>query len=143
MNEKEILDQRDKHLVFLAASVGSGCRPCTKYHVNQSLGEGFSEDEIKKVLTLAISVRDTATRKFEAFAFNGFSEADTKTETLVNADRSEIIICLAASYCINCNPVFQRYLTLARKTGIGEEAISEILRFSGAVSEKARSLLVV
>jgi AhpD family alkylhydroperoxidase len=143
MNEKEILDQRDKHLVFLAASVGSGCRPCTKYHVTKSLEDGFSEAEIKKVLSLAITVRDTATRKFETFAFNNFAEADSVTETSVNADRSEIIICLAASYCMNCNPVFQKYLTLGRKSGISEDAINEILRFSGAISEKARSLLVV
>lgn len=143
MDKIEFLDRRDTHLVFLAASVGSGCRPCTKYHVTKSLEDGFSDEEIIKILSLAIAVRDTATRKLESYALNNFTESDSGSETIVNTDKSEIIICLASSYCINCNTLFQKYLTIARKIGISEEAISEILRISVVISDKARSLLAL
>jgi AhpD family alkylhydroperoxidase len=142
MKEKEILDQREKHIVFIGASIGSGCRPCTKYHVTKSLEDGFTDDEIHKILSLAISVRDMATRNMKSFAMNKFPEAESGLEIQESLNRNDILVGLAASYCINFHPGFSKYKSFAQKNGINDEELSEILKISGAVSDKARSLLI-
>jgi AhpD family alkylhydroperoxidase len=142
MKEKEILDERDKHLVFLGASIGSGCRPCTKYHVVKSLEAGFTDNEISKIITMAISVRDLATRNLESFVINKFPEAEPRLGIKENLSRDEIIVDLAVSYTVNFHPGFLEYKKLAQKSGLNEEQLSEILKFSLAVSDKARSLLM-
>lgn len=142
MKEKEILEEHDKHLVFLGASIGSGCRPCTKYHVMKSLEAGFTAIEIDKIISMATSVRDMATRNLESFVANNFPEAEPEPEIKENLDRNEILVDLAASFTVNFHQGFLKYKTLAQKAGLSEEVISEILKYSRAVSDKARSLLV-
>jgi AhpD family alkylhydroperoxidase len=142
MKAKEILDERTKHLVFIGASVGSGCRPCTKYHVNKSLESRFTMDEIDKIISQAISVRDMATRNLESFVKNKFPEVESVPGIDENTERSDILVGIATSYAVNFHPGFLKYKSLAQKTGITDEELTEILRISAAVSEKARSLLI-
>ena len=77
MKEEDILNKKEKTVILLAASIASGCQPCTKYHIERSLESGFTEEEIRKIVVLAISVRDKATRYMEFFAHN--KEAETGT----------------------------------------------------------------
>lgn len=142
MKEKEILDQHDKHLVFLGASIGSGCRPCTKYHYMKSLEAGFTENNINRFISMAISVRDIATRNLESFVINKFPETEPESGIQKNLNRDEILVGLATSYTANFHPGFLIYKNMAQKSGLNKEQLSEILKFSQAVSDKARSILI-
>jgi len=142
MKEKDILNQHDKHLVFLGASIASGCWPCTKYHVMRSLEAGFTDNEIDKIISMAITVRNMATRTLDSFVKNKFPELEPGPGIQETLSRDEILVDLAASFTVNFHPGFLEYKKLAQKTGFTEEELSEILKFSQAVSDKARSLLI-
>ena len=140
MKEEDILNKKEKTVVLLAASIASGCQPCTKYHIERGLETGFTEDEIRKVVVLAISVRDKATRYMESFAHN--KEAETRTEIQEDLDRNDILVGIAASYSINFQIDYSIYLSIGKKRGMSDRELSEIIIMSRAVSDKARSLLI-
>ncbi len=140
MKEEDILNKKEKTVVLIAASIASGCQPCTKYHIERGLETGFTEDEIRKVVVLGISVRDKATRYMESFALN--KEAETRTEIQEDLDRSDLLVGIAASYSINFQIDYSIYLSIGKKRGMSDRELSEIIIMSRAVSDKARSLLI-
>jgi hypothetical protein len=82
-----------------------------------------------------------ATRNMQSFALNKFPETESGPEIQENLNRNDILVALASCYCINFHPGFSKYRSFAQKAGINDEELSEILKISGAVSDKARSLL--
>ena len=140
MKEEGILNKKEKTVVLLASSIASGCLPCTKYHIERSLESGFTEDEIRKIVVLAISVRDKATRYMESFALN--KEAESGTAIQKNLDRNDILAGIAASYSINFQTDYSIYLSIGKKRGMSDSELSEIIIMSRAVSDKAKSFLI-
>jgi AhpD family alkylhydroperoxidase len=140
MKEDDILNKKEKTIVLLAASIASGCQPCTKYHIERGLEYGFTEEEIGKIVVLAISVRDKATRNMESFAHNKEAESGTGIEE--DLDRNDILVGIAASYSINFQTGYSTYLSIGKKRGMSNRELSEIIIISRAVTDKARSLLI-
>ena len=67
---EDFLNIKEKQLVYLSASIASGCRPCIKYHLKKSSETGLTDEEINNTLDLAISIRNNATRSIELSARN-------------------------------------------------------------------------
>jgi AhpD family alkylhydroperoxidase len=140
MKDEGILNQKEKELVYLSASVASGCQPCTEYHIGKSREAGFTENEIHEILLMALSVRDMATRNMESFILN--KKVDGEIGITGNLNRDDILIGLAAGYSVNYKSGFARYAKMGQKIGIGDHELYEIIKMSGAVADKARSLLL-
>ena len=61
MSTAEILTQKEKELVAVAASISSGCVPCTMHHLKAAREAGASEAEVLGATRIALDVRDSAT----------------------------------------------------------------------------------
>jgi AhpD family alkylhydroperoxidase len=46
----ESLTDKESELVAIGASIGAGCRPCTKYHVAAALKNGFTDEEVLRAI---------------------------------------------------------------------------------------------
>lgn len=62
------LNFKERELVAVVASVAVGCKPCLNYHFKKVREAGASNEEIKQVIEVAISVLDSAKRIMEANA---------------------------------------------------------------------------
>ena len=51
---------KEKELVYIGASVASGCKPCTSFHYKKALQKGASDEEIKTAISAgrAIGISD-------------------------------------------------------------------------------------
>ena len=49
MEMEDILNKKERQIVYLGASIASGCLPCTKFHLRRSSEAGLTdvENEIK------------------------------------------------------------------------------------------------
>ena len=61
MSTIEILTQKEKELVAVAASIASGCVPCTMHHLKAVREAGASQADVLGVIRIALDVRDNAT----------------------------------------------------------------------------------
>src|SRR5574342_1013408 len=61
MSTTNLLTQKEKELIAVAASIASGCVPCTMHHVKAVREAGASEAEVLGATRIALDVRDNAT----------------------------------------------------------------------------------
>ena len=61
MSTVEISTQKEKELVAVAASIASGCVPCTMHHLQSVRQAGGTEAEVLGAIRIALDVRDHAT----------------------------------------------------------------------------------
>lgn len=51
------LNEREKELVAIGASIGSNCIPCIAFHVGKAQEAGLTQDEIEAAVTLSEEIR--------------------------------------------------------------------------------------
>jgi AhpD family alkylhydroperoxidase len=51
------LTDKESEFVAIGASIGAGCRPCTKYHVGAALKNGFTIEEVRRAIDEAQAAR--------------------------------------------------------------------------------------
>lgn len=56
------LNNRDRELVALGASLASNCVPCIQFHVREGRKVGISDEEIEEALRVADKVRQVPAR---------------------------------------------------------------------------------
>src|SRR5512138_1694491 len=69
----EILTQKEKELVAVAASIASGCIPCTMHHTKAIREAGAFEAEVLGAIRIALDVRDSATELMAEVAHGNLS----------------------------------------------------------------------
>ena len=60
------LNVKEKELVNIGASVATGCKPCTDFHFKKVRDAGATDGEIKKTISYAMVVRDSAKEIMES-----------------------------------------------------------------------------
>jgi len=139
MQQKYMLNEVEKELAYLSASIASGCRPCTKYHLQKSRAIGISDDEIKIVIAAAISIRKNAASSIDSFAHaHSMAEKDEEINK-EKPDRKQAIASIAAAYSVNCSSSFKNQLDRVRKSGITDQELSEIINLSKLIVDQARA----
>ena len=61
MSTVEILSQKEKGLIALAASIASGCLPCTEHNLQSVRQAGATDAEVLGAIDIALGVRNNAT----------------------------------------------------------------------------------
>ncbi|OVE73334.1 hypothetical protein BVX93_01980 [bacterium B13(2017)] len=51
------LNNKEKELVSLGASIASNCIPCVVYHIEESRKNGITDEQIKEAIELADKIR--------------------------------------------------------------------------------------
>ncbi|MHA1978620.1 MAG: carboxymuconolactone decarboxylase family protein [Candidatus Hodarchaeales archaeon] len=54
------MNEREKEIASVAASVAAGCLRCLEYHKQQALDVGVSQDELLKIAHIAMIIRNKA-----------------------------------------------------------------------------------
>ena len=127
------LTLKEKELVYLGASVASGCKPCTSFHYEKALQTGASEVEIKTAISDALSVRDGANKIMENHALKliGINTKHNDGEGNSTAGRISLLVSIAAAFAVNCTSSLEKNIDAGRASGISDTEIYSVLMRAG------------
>ena len=132
---------KERELAAVGASVASGCKPCTNYHIKAVREAGATDEEIKQVVAEAVRVRQSATEIMESHALSRLGEAKRPERALAADEVSRVkgLVWVGAAFGVNCVSSLKRYLDGAETAGISHEEIAEVVRLAAFIKERAAS----
>lgn len=138
MTTRETLTQKEKELVAVAASIASGCLPCTTYHIKAVREAGASEAEVLGAIGIALDVRDYAT-EIMAEAAQGNLNYEYPGKTQPTSMQQPIDNLLAIGAALACNSVtgLEYYLTVAKAAGISIRQIQTAMGIAQGLRKEA------
>lgn len=138
MSTTEKLSQKEKELVAVAASIASGCVPCTRHHVQAVREAGASEAEVLGTISIALDIRDNATEIMAEIAqgnlnyqYSGKAQPGSIEESLGNL--------IAIGAALGCNSVadLEHHLTAARAAGTSSYQIQTAVGIARGIRNSA------
>src|SRR5829696_4701701 len=101
------LEQRDKELAAIGASIGANCRPCIEHHIGAGREAGLSETELHDAVATAHAVRREAvellTARIEGLL--GRSEASPEPAAIKETSKARELVALGVSVGANSHPL--------------------------------------
>ena len=142
MSTVEILTQKEKELVAVAASIASGCVPCTMHHLKAVREAGASEAEVLGAIGIALDVRDNATEMMAEVAQGNLNyEYPGKARSGSLEQPIDYLVALGATLACNSVSGLEYYLATARATGASirqiQTALGIVRGIRKAAAEKA------
>ncbi len=65
-----MLNEREKEIAAIAASVAGHCQPCLEHHLSKARDLGIENEEIEKIYKIAGTVSDKGDERMMEFALN-------------------------------------------------------------------------
>ncbi|MCX6382974.1 MAG: carboxymuconolactone decarboxylase family protein [Actinobacteria bacterium] len=62
------LDNREKELVAIGASIGGNCIPCLEWHYKKCIEAGVTKEEIQEAINMAKMVKEVLIKKINEVA---------------------------------------------------------------------------
>ena len=118
------LTQKEKELIAVAASIASGCLPCTEHHLKAVREAGASEAEVLGAIGIASDVRDNATEIMaEAAQGNLNYEYPMMAQSGAIEPPIDQLVSLGAALACNSVAGLEYHLTAARAAGASTRQI--------------------
>ncbi len=130
---------KEKELIYVGASVSSGCKPCTSYHIRKVKESGATDKEIKQAISDAMCVRKSAAEIMEAYGLerlgikNDVDDCGCDDKTT----RLKELVSIAAAYAVNCTPNFEKHIAEAKTINITDDEINSLIKLTKFIKGKA------
>lgn len=133
------LEQRDKELAAIGASIGCNCRPCVEHHIPAGRDAGLSEAELAEAVATARAVRDEA---IELLAprideLVGGAAVLAEPAPVGETSRAHELAALGASVGANSHPLLERHIIAAFELGLSSAEVAAAARMAGYVQQRA------
>ena len=138
MSTTDKLTQKEKELVAVAASIASGCLPCTVHHTKAVREAEASEAEVLGAIRIALDVRDNATEMM-AEAAHGNLTYEYPGKAQSGSMDHPIVELVAIGAALACNSVagLEYYLTAAKRAGASTRQIQTAMGIARAIRKEA------
>jgi len=135
---------KEKELFAVGTSVAAGCKPCTDYHFKKALEAGATNEEITLAMTIAVSVRQSATENMEAFALSHLNpDLDIPDPAkLPQHTRIGALAAVGAAFAVNSTSDLGAHLDVARATGISDDELKAALKLAAFIKKMGASHVV-
>jgi AhpD family alkylhydroperoxidase len=140
------LSQKEKELAAVAASIAAGCQPCTAHHVEAARNAGATEDQIRRAVDDALSVRQNSTKVMANLAAELLGgEPETKAPCCDGDALIHELVFATAALALNCTTSLENHLKAAQRLGASDREIQSALGVARVVrkvaGEKAEAVL--
>lgn len=136
------LEQRDKELAAIGASIGCNCRPCAEHHIPAGREAGLSEAELAEAVATARAIRDQAIEllapRIDELVGTGNDSAEPPT--VAASSRASVLVSLGASVGANSHPLLQRHIAVALGLGLSPAEVLAAARMAGYVQKRASEM---
>ncbi len=136
------LEQGEKELAAIGASIGANCRPCIEHHLPAGREAGLSEPGLADAVAAAQAVRQEAIELFTARVDELLGRAGPVPEPGPVADRSRATNWSPwgrASGPIP-HPLLDLHITTALEAGLGPTEVEAALKMAEYVQERAAEM---
>jgi AhpD family alkylhydroperoxidase len=136
------IEQREKELAAIGASIGCNCRPCIEHHIPAGREAGLSEVELADAVATARRVRAEAItllerRVDELLADGNFGSAPAPPGETA---REHALVALGASLGANSHPLLRRQIGAASEIGLSPGEIAAAVRMAACVQQRASEM---
>lgn len=133
------LEEREKELVAIGASIGCNCRPCAEHHIPAGREAGLSEADLADAVATARAVRDEAIRLLapRIDELLGSASATREPPPVAGTSRAHALVSLGASVGANSHPLLGRYIAAALELGLSRADVGAATRMAGYVQKRA------
>jgi AhpD family alkylhydroperoxidase len=138
------LEQRDKELAAIGASIGTNCRPCIEHHVAAGREAGLTQEELDDAVATAHAVRGQAVEFLEAriavLLGHRATGAEPAPVALSATSSSRELVALGVSVGANAHGLLQLHVRAALQAGLEAHQIKSALKMAGYVQQHAASI---
>jgi AhpD family alkylhydroperoxidase len=134
------LEQQDKELVAIGASIGALCRPCLEHHIPAGRDAGLTERQLARAVEVAQATHRIAT----GLLFQRSDELLHGTEAPAGApvpaepsSRLDELAALGASIGANCHPLLERHIAAALQQGLTAGQVRSAIKMAQFVQHHA------
>jgi AhpD family alkylhydroperoxidase len=133
------LEQRDKELAAIGASIGANCRPCIEHHIPAGRKAGLSETEPADAVAIARAVRHEAVELLSARVDEllGRGEASPQPDALAETPKARELVALGASIGTNSHPLLDLHISAALAMGLTPAQVQAALKMAEHVQQRA------
>ena len=136
------LEQRDKELAAIGASIGCNCRPCIEHHIPAGREAGLSETELAAAVETARAVREEAidllTPRVDELL--GRSGDPPEPAPIPTSSRPQVFVSLGASVGANSHALLERHIAAALELGLRPGEVTAALKMAGYVQKRASEM---
>jgi AhpD family alkylhydroperoxidase len=135
------LEQRDKELAAIGASIGCNCRPCIEHHVPAGREAGLSEGELADAVATARVVRDEAIVSLAPRVDELLGRSTVCVEAAsAAASKAHALVALGTSVGANSHALLERHIAGALELGFSLGEIAAALKMAGYVQKRASEM---
>ena len=130
---------KERALISVAASVGSGCRPCTAYHIKSARAAGARERSIFVAIEAALAGRASASSAIGVWA-ERCQGVRPEVDPEFRASKRLIadLMSIATAVAVNSAPDLERHLAAARESGATVEQIRSAIGIARKIQRVAQ-----
>jgi AhpD family alkylhydroperoxidase len=136
------LEQRDKELAAIGASIGCNCRPCIEHHIPAGREAGLSEVELADAVATARSVRNEAIklleRRVDELLANG--NYGSAPVSLGETEREHALVALGTSVGANSHALLREQIAAALEIGLSPGESAAAVRMAAYVQQRASEM---
>ena len=132
------LSAKEESLAALAASIATGCRPCTSHWLDEARAKGACERGVRLAIETGLSVRASATGAMAEFAAS-LQAGPPALDEEFRSQRAELIEVMAccAAFAVRSTTELEHRIDLARRRGASSEQIGAALVMARGVRAAA------
>lgn len=136
------LEQKDKELAAIGASIGANCRPCIEHHLAAGRSAGLTGVELEDAVDTAHAVRREAVAILSARIDEllGRGSRPPPTTPILPSSKERELVALGVSVGANSHSLLRLHIDAAREVGLAATQIRTALKMAGYVQQHASEL---
>lgn len=136
------LEQRDKELAAIGASIGSNCEPCITHHIAAGRESGLSQAELYAAVASAHAIRRQAVEMLAARIDEllGHGGGSAKPAAIAQTSKAQELVALGVSVGANSHPLLRAHVGAALDAGLEAHEVKSALKMAGHVQQHAAAL---
>src|SRR5512135_944534 len=133
------LEQEDKELAAIGASIGALCRPCIEHHIPAARDAGLTEPELARAVEVAedthrIAVTVLFRRSRELLSGEAPASVAVQAEPTSRLDE---LVALGASIGANCHQLLEEHIAGALEQGLAVSQVRSAIKMAEIVQHHA------
>ena len=136
------LEEKDRELAAIGASIGALCRPCIEHHIPAGRKAGLTEPELAQAVEIAQATHRIATgllfrRSRELLTGDASAGAAVAAEP---TSRLGELVALGASIGANCHPLLEQHVAGALQQGLPASQVRSAIKMAEIVQQHAAEI---
>ncbi|MCI4674073.1 carboxymuconolactone decarboxylase family protein [Candidatus Mycolicibacterium alkanivorans] len=134
------LEQKDKELVAVGASIGALCRPCLDHHIPAGRDAGLTEAELARAVEVGEATHRSAVELLSRRGRELLHTTATRPGGPVQLEptsRQDELVALGASIGANCHPLLEQHIAGAHQQGLTASQVRSAIKMAEFVQQHA------